>query len=207
MQEALRALKHKLFWVGVKPIPFKARQAEYSVNHPSDDDPAKPSARLQDFAIRASDSARNISLSEVSNRIQDQTLWPDFLPGEQYKLLAGLVSVCKPKLLIEIGTFTGLSELSILQTLPIGSRIVTFDIVPWDRVASTCLKREDFEDGSLTQIIDEVSDPTVIAKHASNLDLHTSFLRDGPKDGAFEKIFMQRLTEISLIQKSYSCSG
>jgi predicted O-methyltransferase YrrM len=47
--------------------------------------------------------------------------------------------VCKPKIVIEIGTATGLSALAMKAAMPAGSRLFTFDIVPWDKIDETVL--------------------------------------------------------------------
>ncbi|MGH7312141.1 MAG: hypothetical protein ACREJV_03130 [Candidatus Rokuibacteriota bacterium] len=54
--------------------------------------------------------------------------------------------------MIEIGTATGLSALAMRQHLPAGGRLSTFDSRAWGSFADTCLRPEDFADGSLAQI-------------------------------------------------------
>jgi caffeoyl-CoA O-methyltransferase len=44
------------------------------------------------------------------------------------RFLAALVAVARPQLVLEIGTFTGYSALSMAESLPPGGRIITCDI-------------------------------------------------------------------------------
>src|SRR5436190_19136019 len=55
------------------------------------------------------------------------TIWP----GEHYKLLGALVKNLAPKVVIEVGTDTGLSVLTMKKYLPADARVVTFDLRPW----------------------------------------------------------------------------
>jgi caffeoyl-CoA O-methyltransferase len=60
---------------------------------------------------------------------------PQMLTGEvEGRLLEFLVFLARPRLVLEIGTYSGYSALSMAQTLPDGGRIVTCELDP-DRVA------------------------------------------------------------------------
>jgi caffeoyl-CoA O-methyltransferase len=59
---------------------------------------------------------------------------PQMLTGEvEGRLLEFLVFLARPRLVLEIGTYSGYSALSMAQTLPDGGRIVTCELDP-DRV-------------------------------------------------------------------------
>src|SRR5271154_191680 len=69
-------------------------------------------------AAPAGDRARRRSGGSVLARVRRQTphvapRYPDVWPGEHYKLLAALVGVLTPKIVIEIGTATGMSALTM----------------------------------------------------------------------------------------------
>jgi predicted O-methyltransferase YrrM len=178
------------------PFPFHARHMEYSVLASPDDDPAKPSARLLDLASAVIAGARAIDLAAVSQRMHEPPYWPDFWPGEHYKPLAALVTILRPRCIIEIGTFTGLSSLSMRSALSQEGRLVTFDLVPWDQVPHTCLVPDDFADGRLTQILGDLSQPEVFAQHKNLLKQAELFFIDGPKDKVFEKEILAALSRI-----------
>src|SRR5580658_6648993 len=61
-----------------------------------------PSDLLLEVAINAVSSARSVNLGWLSQRSSDP--FPEIWPGEHYKLLAALVSVLRPKTIVEIGT-------------------------------------------------------------------------------------------------------
>lgn len=199
MIQKLREIKRRLLADTVAaPMPVSARHVEQSLIVSLDDDPAKPSERLLDLALQASSKARSVSMSTVVARMTEPPYYPDVWPGEHYKLLAGLVAVCQPKVVIEIGTATGLSALAMKQSLAVGARLVTFDITPWDQFPDTCLGTADFADGSLSQIIGDVSDPDVMHQHEALFRAADIIFADGPKDAVFERVFLERLMELGL---------
>jgi predicted O-methyltransferase YrrM len=180
------------------PIPVRARHVELSALASADDDSAGLSDRLLDVALQAVRAARRSAMASVVERMSGPPFYPEVWPGEHYKLLAGLVAVCQPRIVIEIGTATGLSALAIRTALPPGSRLVTFDIVPWDRVSGTCLRATDFDTDSFRQVLGDVSDPTVMRQHASLFQSADLIFVDGPKDGRFERILLERFEDIQL---------
>ncbi|MEP6762418.1 MAG: O-methyltransferase [Sporichthyaceae bacterium] len=84
------------------------RIEEYAVAH-STPEPALFAALAAD--TRASTSAPNMMVGTLEGRF-----------------LSFLVSMLRPQLVLEIGTFTGYSALSMAEALPPGARIVTCDI-------------------------------------------------------------------------------
>jgi predicted O-methyltransferase YrrM len=201
MIQKLRAIKQRLMADAAPPMPVRARHVEHSLIASLDDDPAKPSERLLDLALQASSRARSVSMSTVVERMTQPPYYPDVWPGEHYKLLTGLVAVCQPKVVIEIGTATGLSALAMKQSLPVGARVVTFDITPWDQFTDTVLRTADFADGSLSQIIGDVSDSGVMYQHEELFRAADIIFADGPKDGRFERVFLDRLMDLGLSRR------
>lgn len=182
----------------MRPFPVEARHAEYSLILSADDDPARPTDRLIDLALRAADRARTMPMRSLVERMRRPPYYPDIWPGEHYRLLAGLVAVGQPKVVIEIGTFTGLSALALLSVLPAQARLHSFDLIPWNRIPETCLRPEDFADGRLIQEIGDVSEAGTMAHHASVFRSADLIFIDGPKDGRFEPLLMRQLREIGL---------
>lgn len=112
--------------------------------------------------------------------------WFDLWPGEHYRLLAAFVQLLRPKVVIEIGTFAGLSALAMKKYLPADGRIITFDICAWDKVSETNLRPDDFADGRLEQRLEDLSDEKAIERNRDVLEAADFFLIDAPKDGVFE---------------------
>src|SRR5205807_1625012 len=117
---------------------------------------------LIDLGLRAANEAWHTHLPELSQRTDAAAndfarIWP----GEHYRLLAALVKLLQPKRIVEVGTFRGLSALALKKFLPADGRITTFDIVPWDSLADSCLRQEDFEDDRLRQQIGDLSEAAV----------------------------------------------
>src|SRR5436190_1305596 len=127
--------------------------------------------RLIEVSLDAVRTTLNeIDLSDIAHRNtipEYYTIWP----GEHYKLLGGLVKNLRPKVVIEVGTDTGLSALTIKKYLPPDGRIVTFDLRPWRTVDGTDLREDDFTDGRLEQKLADLADPAVFA---ANKDLLAS---------------------------------
>src|SRR5262249_21651583 len=101
---------------------------------------------------------------------------------------------------VEVGTYTGLSALTMKQFLTETGRLVTFDITPWDRIDDTCFQREDFSDGRLVQEIGDLSDPDFMRQHESLLASADLLFVDAPKDGVFEPRFLAALARIHFTQ-------
>jgi predicted O-methyltransferase YrrM len=123
--------------------------------------------------------------------------YPDVWPGEHYKLLAGLVQELEPRVVVEIGTYTGLSALTILAHLRPESRLVTFDITPWQSFGDTVLSEADFQDGRLEQVIADLGERAAFDRHADLLRAAKLIFVDGPKDGVFERRFLEHLRALS----------
>ncbi|MBI5482368.1 MAG: methyltransferase [Deltaproteobacteria bacterium] len=185
---------------GVKPSPVAARHAEYSMLYSADDEPARPSERLLDVALAAVSAARKADLLDLARRVSGPIAWTEVWPGEHYKLLAGLVQTLQPKVVVEIGTATGLSALVLRKFLPRGGKVVTFDVVPWRQYPGAVLREEDFADGSLQQLIDDLQSAAVVQKHHEVLSAADFIFIDAAKDGVMEQRFLDNLLRVRFVQ-------
>lgn len=179
------------------PIPVKAGHCEYSAVFSAVDETSRPSERLLSIAIEAVKHARGIDLEELRARMYRPPYYPDTWPGEHYKLLAGLVIALKPEVIVEIGTATGLSALAMKKYLPPGSKIATFDVVNWKMFRDTCLRDEDFLDGTLVQHVDDLSGADAVSKHRELLEAADLIFIDAAKDGKMEKKFLDNFKAVS----------
>lgn len=182
----------------VLPIPARARHCEYSAIFSADDAVSQPSERLLDIALSAAGFARGVSLDDVSARIKAGPRYTEVWPGEHYKLLAGLMLALKPERVVEIGTFTGISALTLKKFLLPASRIATFDIAGWRQFPDTCFLEGDFSDGRLTQHVADLSDPAVAASHGALLKSADLFFIDAPKDGVTERKLLDNFGGLGL---------
>ena len=169
------------------PAPTEARDAYRSMIYTAHDLKPAPSRRLIDTALAAVREIveGRIDLGEVSKRAGVPE-WYGMWPGEHYKLLAALMRVVRPKTVVEIGTFSGLSALTMRSFMPEEGRLVTFDVVPWKQIGETVFAEKDFADGRLRQEIADLSNPAGLEKYRGLLESADFMLIDAPKDGVFE---------------------
>jgi len=119
------------------------------------------------------------------------TAWP----GEHYRLLAGIASVVKPRLAIEIGTATGASALCVKKQLLPGCRLISYDIVPWDEYPQTGLRKTDF-DGQLEQRVMDLTRPETAAGQRETFKAADLIFIDAAKDGRMEQVFCDYLDSV-----------
>ena len=71
-------------------------------------------------------------LKELTAETQEKVHMPQMLSGHlQGRFLAMLSHLVKPKIIVEIGTFTGYSALCLAEGLAKGGMLHTIDIDPW----------------------------------------------------------------------------
>lgn len=178
----------------VMPPPVDVRHAEYSMLLSADDDLGRPTDRLLDVALAAVQRARTVDVSPLARRVPTGIRFAEVWPGEHYKLLAGLVKALEAKSIVEIGTATGLSALSLLLNLPKEGRLTTFDVVPWSQYYDgTVLEQADFSDGRLVQVLDDLQQVSVVEKHRAVLEEADFIFIDAAKDGVMEQRFIDNL--------------
>jgi predicted O-methyltransferase YrrM len=172
--------------------PVKAGHQEYSMIYSSEDDCSQPSDRLIRLSIEVIKTAHETSLKKLEERLNTEVYHPpiNLWPGEHYRLLAGFVQILKPKIVIEIGTSTGLSALALRTYLAPEASLVTFDVIPWNQVPGTLLREGDFKDGVLKQYTDDLSQWNEYVKHISLMEQADIIFVDAKKDGKMEKDFI-----------------
>ena len=194
------AIQRRLF-----PSPFLVRHALYSMVFSEDDAASRPSERLLDISVHAIQRARTIDLAQVSRRLSGRFPYPDSIinlwPGEHYRLLAALVSVLRPKLVVEIGTAEGNSALALAQELPPDGQVVTFDIVAWQQYPRSSLMAADLSTGKLRQILADLGDPAVCAQYTDLLRAADLVFIDAVKDGVLERRILQNFSAVCFRNK------
>jgi hypothetical protein len=122
--------------------------------------------------------------------------WAFIWPGEHYLFLTAMVKVLQPKVVIEVGTDSGLSALCMKRYLPADGKIVTYDLLPWQTVQEGDLTEEDFADGRLEQRLEDLGDPAVFERNRDLIASAEFMFIDGPKNVTFENAFMKHLKTV-----------
>ncbi len=173
------------------PSPVAARHAEHSMLFSMDGAPSGPNDRIFDLSLEAIALARRQDLSSIKARLGGRFRFPDELvelwPGEHYKLLASIVESLRPRLVIEVGTAEGMSALALKTNLPSNGKVITFDLIHWKNYPNSCLGPEDFIDGRLEQMVADLGDEAIVARHRTVLERADLIFIDAAKDGFLEQ--------------------
>ncbi len=124
---------------------------------------------VEDYAA-AHTSPAAAHLRALAAQTRETLASPQMLTGEiEGRLLEFLVFLAQPRLVLEIGTYSGYSALSMAGALPAGGRIVTCELDP-ERVA---FARRHIEDAGFGACIDVRQGPALetIGKLDERLDL------------------------------------
>lgn len=171
--------------------PISALDVRASLLFSPEDAVGKPNRELIEFSLKAIQKALDIDLSDISQRIAPNLLKaPDTYPGQHYKLLAGMIQLLQPQRVIEIGTASGYSCLSLKKFLPANGKITTFDVVPWKQYPDVILQESDFEDGRLEQKIADLTKPQTSHAFQKQFAQADFIFVDAAKDGVMEQLFL-----------------
>ena len=179
-----------------KPLLRSVRHSELSILTWADDD-VRPNELLFGLSTRAIQDALETGLDDLQIRNKDlpDSVYYNLLPGEHYRLLHVLAREVAKRNIVEIGTFTGMSAACMLQGMPTGCKLTTFDVLPWRQFRSH-LDEDDFAKGKIEQVLEDLSNPTIFAKHQSLFENAELIFCDAPKDGVFEHRFLANLTAV-----------
>lgn len=174
--------------------PTRSLDSQYSTIGYDPNGP--PTARLLDVALAAVQHARGEDLTEIAGRMTTSPRWPERWPGEHYHLLAGLVSTLRPTVVVEIGTYQGLSALALEKRLPPGGVVHTFDVIPWSEIPGQALRAEDFATGRIVQHLDDLTATDAFERHRALLERAEFLFVDAAKDGRMEQVFLDRFATL-----------
>lgn len=127
-------------------------------------------------------------------------------PGDHYRLLAGLLTSLDKRYgvssIVDIGTHFGTGTRVMLDYTP-NAVVTTFDILPYKAYPTTYLNEDDFVDegGRLTQHLENLQNDDVFEKRKELLIEADFIMCDGPKDGSFERNFIQKLAFLRFTNK------
>ncbi len=84
--------------------------------------------RIEEYVV-AHSSPEPPRLAALAEETRTSTSAPGMMVGPvEGRLLASVVAMLRPRLVLDVGTFTGYSALSMAETLPPGGRIITCDV-------------------------------------------------------------------------------
>ncbi len=184
------------------PPPVKAEHGEYSMIFSACDQPAVLTPELLQVSLKAIEYASSVDLGEVGERNAQAKRFAHLWPGEHYRLLAGFVLALKPKVVIEIGTSTGLSALCLKRYIPFDGKVVTFDIASWHEYPNTLFKKEDFDE-RLIQHVADLSVASVMDSYAPLIQEAGLIFIDASHDGDLEELILENMKKIQFCNKVF----
>lgn len=156
------------------------------------DPTSRPTDRLLELATRAATYARDEELHDLSERMPAHERWPDIWPGEHYKFLAGLVRAMRPQVVVEIGTYQGLSALALAKHLPVGGAVHTFDVLDWEDIPGQTMRKEDLAASRIVPHRDDLVSADGFERHRALLESAELVFVDAAKDGQMERVLLER---------------
>jgi hypothetical protein len=178
------------------PERFPGAMDSYPTMILSIDHHAPPPRRLLELsmaAVRCVTDEVNLDHLKARPNVPD---WFTIWPGEHYLLLAALVKILQPKVVIEVGTDSGLSALCMKHYLPVDGKIVTYDLLPWQTVQEPDFEEADFADGRLEQRLADLADPETFERNRELIASAEFMFIDGPKNVTFETALMKHLATV-----------
>ena len=151
---------------------------------------------LNKFIFNLFNNASNFAFSEkiknIDNKLKDSQFYNTF-PGSHYRILNGIVKFLNPKLVIEVGTYTGMGTFALSQNL--NGEIVSFDIIDYKNF-ETHLNDEFLKKNKFKQYLSDLSEKTEYDKHYQLLNNADIIFIDAPKDGKFEYKLLENMTNL-----------
>ena len=99
-----------------------------------------------------------------------------------------------------------MSALALKKFLPSDGTITTFDIVPWDSLADTFLRPQDFDNHRLEQQIGDLSEPKVFEFHRRLIQETELLFMDGPRTTYLNASFFDNWNRFLFKNHFSSCS-
>ena len=159
----------------------------YSLNNETTND------FLVQLTAKASVLAWAEKIEEVNSHLHDSMYFNQY-PGEHYRLLKAITKILNPQCIVEIGTYTGMGTVALMQGQKNGS-IYTYDLIEWHSFP-THLQQKNFDENKVIQKIADLSDDAQFNQNLSILNRADIIFIDAPKDGKFEYQFLKLLTKL-----------
>ena len=151
---------------------------------------------LNEFIFNLFNNASNFAFSEkiknIDNKLKDSQFYNTF-PGSHYRILNGIVKFLNPKLVIEVGTYTGMGTFALSQNL--NGEIISFDIIDYKNF-ETHLNDEFLKKNKFKQYLSDLSEKTEYDTHYQLLINAAVIFIDAPKNGKFEYKLLENMTNL-----------
>lgn len=158
-------------------------------------DEQPPSENLIQLSLKAIELALKLDLRNNPSLFPpgevpapDVRAYANVYPGEHYRLLAAIVELVKPNLVVEIGTYRGISAISMKSRLEPEAKVITYDVLPWDQISESALDKSDFDSG-LEQRVYDLAGKNVSGQEIEILKRADIIFVDAAKDRVMEKRF------------------
>jgi predicted O-methyltransferase YrrM len=174
-----------------------ARHIEYSCLFSADDEPWPPSRRLFEITSKIAAICPYIHHNLLSQRTGDGNKWFNVFPGEHYNFLTAITKICKPRVIWEFGTNTGMGTVALLEGAEENTKIITVDIDPWHSKERSWIQEEDIKSGKISQLVLSMSDPSLFIDKNEELAEADLIFVDGPKDVDTETAFFEHLDKMT----------
>lgn len=177
-------------------IKSQSRHAEISYFASIDDDTEYLDYDLLKKSTSWIEIAMKINLN--TNHLKPDSKFYNQFPGEHYRLLSAICISEKPKNIVDIGTFTGMSSRVFLDHST--ANIHTLDIIKWSKFDSH-LSNDDFESGRIVQILDDLTYKNNFEKNKNIFKNSDLIFLDGPKNIVFENNLKEYLQNLEFVSK------
>lgn len=127
-------------------------------------------------------------------KTEEQKKYAGRVLGEHYRILPALALAGNARTVVEIGSATGMSA---IQLQHYGLKVTCFDIVQFHQIENSLLNSEDFSQGNLEWIVEDISDPQVFESRRELLESADLIFVDAPKDGIFEYSVIPKLLKLN----------
>ena len=161
-------------------------------------DDISPNNFLIDLMVESIPLAWRSPISAVNSKLPDSK-YLNIFPGEHYRIIKAITRVMNPKLVVEVGTYTGMGSIAILEGLDNGI-LYTNDIINWNKF-ETHLRKKDFHENKIIQIISDFSNANEFENNIQILNQAEIIFVDAPKDGVFEYKFLSLLTKLDQMDR------
>ena len=144
---------------------------------------------IEDYAFRNTKPEPQL-LGELAERTEREMKDPQMLTGRvEGRLLKLIVQMCRAKLVLEVGMFTGYSALSMAEGLEPGGKLITCEIDP----VAEKVAREAFDSSPVGHLIEIRMGPALDTIKALDEQIDVSFI-DADKTGypEYYEAIMQR---------------
>jgi len=155
----------------------------------------KTSNYLKNITLNSIKFAFNNKIQNINHTLKYTELFNIF-PGEHYRLLSAIAKIRQPKVIVEIGTFTGMSAFAFFQNH--NGIIYSFDLINYKSLNNHIEKKLEKR---FVQFLTDLSKSINFKKYQHILNKADIIFLDAPKDNIFEYKLIKHLTKLEKKKK------